>query len=59
LGTSTKQQHETVIGNCAPTATREFLIDMGLAGDVASLKVYVITSNGNEKGSNTVTITRP
>lgn len=52
---------ETVIGNLSPTDLREFLTLSGLAasGDVATFKVYVILTTGNEKGSNTVTITRP
>jgi len=52
---------EVVIGNLSPTDPREFLTLAGLAasGDVASFKVYVILTTGNEKGSNTVTITRP
>lgn len=52
---------ESVIGNVSPTAPREFLTDAGLAadGNVASFKVYVITTTGNEKGSNDVAITRP
>lgn len=52
---------ETVVGNVSPSAPREFLTDAGLSapGNVASFKVYVITSTGNEKGSNTVVITRP
>jgi len=53
--------NETVIGNLTPAELREFLTDSGLttAGSTASFKVYVITTTGNEKGSNTVTITRP
>lgn len=52
---------ETVVGNLSPTDAREFLTDAGLSapGNVASYKVYVILTTGNEKGSNTVTITRP
>jgi hypothetical protein len=52
---------ETVIGNVAPSDPREFLTDAGLSapGNVATFKVYVITTTGNEKGSNTVAITRP
>jgi hypothetical protein len=44
-----------------PTDPLEFLTLSGLAasGDVATFKVYVILTTGNEKGSNTVTITRP
>ena len=52
---------EVVIGNLSPTDPREFLTLAGLAasGDVATFKVYVILTTGNEKGSNSVTITRP
>ena len=52
---------ESVIGNISPTALREFFTDAGLAaaGNVASFKVYVITTTGNEKGSNAVVVTRP
>ncbi len=52
---------EVVIANIAPTATREFFTTQGLlaTGDVSVFKVYVLTSTGNEKGSNTVKITRP
>jgi hypothetical protein len=52
---------ENVDGNISPTAPREFFTDRGLAatGDVTSFKVYVITDTGNEKGSNTLVVTRP
>jgi hypothetical protein len=52
---------EVVVGNVFPTDPLEFLTDSGLAasGNTASFKVYVILSTNNEKGSNTVTITRP
>ncbi len=51
---------EVVIGNVAPTATREFFTTQGLlaSGDVSNFKVYVVTTTGNERGSNTVKITR-
>ena len=51
---------ESVIGTVDPSAPREFVTIASLAnpGDIASFKVYVITATGNEKGSNTVTITR-
>lgn len=60
-GPNYSQENETVIGNVPPAGPREFLTDSGLAasGDTASFKVYVITADGNERGSNTVTITRP
>jgi hypothetical protein len=52
---------ETVIGNVSAGSLREFLTDAGLSasGNVASFKVYVITTDGNEKGSNTLVMTRP
>ena len=50
-----------MIGNIDRSAPREFLTDAGLpaADNVASFKVYVITTTGNEKGSHTVSVTRP
>lgn len=52
---------EVVIGNVAKTAPREFFTTQGLlaSGDVSNFKVYVTTTTGNERGSNTVKITRP
>lgn len=52
---------EGVIGNIQPSDPREFFTDTGLPapGNVASFKVYVITTTGNEKGSNDVAVTRP
>jgi len=49
------------VGNVSATGLREFFTDAGLAasGNVASFKVYVILTTSNEKGSNTLTITRP
>jgi len=50
----------STIGNLTP-GFEQFETMEGLAnpGDVASYKVYVMLSTGNEAGSNTVTITRP
>jgi len=50
----------STIGNLTP-GFEQFETMEGLAnpGDVASYKVYVLLSTGNEAGSNTVTITRP
>lgn len=50
----------SVIGNVMP-GILTFQTTAGLAnsGDVASFKVFVKLSTGNEAGSNTVTITRP
>ena len=53
--------NEVVLGNLAKDAPREFLTAQGLGatGDVSVFKVYVRTMTGNERGSNTVKITRP
>jgi len=50
-----------VIGNVTGGGALEFFTDSGLAaaGNVASFKVYVITTTHNEKGSNAVSVTRP
>ena len=44
-----------------PAGTEEFRTNEGLAssGDVASFKVFVMLTTGNEVGSNTATVTRP
>ena len=51
---------EQFIGTILPGAPREFFTDTHLAanGNTISLKVYVITTTGHEKGSNAVTVTR-
>ena len=60
-GSTYNSEDETVVGTVAKDAPREFLTSHGLGtpGAVAVFKVYVITLTGNEKGSNTVKITRP
>ncbi len=60
-GANYSTDDESVIGNVGPSETREFLTNSGLTspGSTASFKVYVVLTTGNEKGSNTVTITRP
>jgi hypothetical protein len=60
-GPNYSTENEAVSGSVAPNEPREFLTLDGLAasGNVATFKVYVVTATGNEKGSNTVTITRP
>jgi len=60
-GPNYSTDNESVIGSVLPGALLEFLTDAGLTapGNVASFKVYVITTTGNEKGSNTVVISRP
>ena len=60
-GPNYSSNDESVIGSVGPSETREFLTDSGLTspGSTASFKVYVVLTTGNEKGSNTVTVTRP
>jgi hypothetical protein len=50
----------TVVGNAPPgTLTLQTAAGLAASGDVASFKVFVKLTTGNESGSNTVTITRP
>ena len=51
---------EVVLGNVVKTAPREYFTTQGLLaiGDVSNFKIYVKTATGNERGSNTVKITR-
>ena len=44
----------------AKDAPREYFTTQGLVaiGEVSNFKIYVLTSTGNERGSNTVKITR-
>ncbi|MEN9574032.1 MAG: hypothetical protein RL514_1887 [Verrucomicrobiota bacterium] len=51
---------EVVLANLAPTDPREHSTTQGLLaiGDVSNFKIYVLTSSGHERGSNTVKITR-
>ena len=60
-GPNYSTENESVVGSVLPGNLLEFLTDAGLTspGNVASFKGYVITTTGTEKGSNTVTITRP
>ncbi len=60
-GPNYSSENESVIGTIQPADPREFLTDAGLTspGSTASFKVYVVTTTGNEKGSNTVVVTRP
>ena len=59
-GATYDSNNASVIGNLTP-GFEQFETAEGLAnpGDVASYKIYVLLSTGNEAGSNTVTITRP
>ena len=52
--------NEVVLANIAKTAPREYFTTQGLLaiGDASNFKVYVKTTTGNERGSNTVKITR-
>ncbi|MBC7966500.1 MAG: hypothetical protein H7Z17_11325, partial [Fuerstia sp.] len=52
---------ESVISSLLPEAIPQFatLASLTSPGNVASFKVYVITTTGNEKGSNAATVTRP
>jgi len=47
-------------GNIPAGGNREILTDIGLTspGSVVTFRMYVITTTGNEKGSNTVTVVR-
>jgi hypothetical protein len=51
---------EVVLASIAKTAPREYFTTQGLLaiGDVSNFKVYVTTTTANERGSNTVKITR-
>jgi len=59
-GTTYDSAIEIVLGTIAPAAPREFFTAQGLGavGAVSVFKVYVMTTTGNERGSNTVKITR-
>ena len=62
-GDSYSTETESVVpgGNIPAGGTREILTDVALGepGSKVHFKVYVRTTTGNEKGSNTVTIIRP
>jgi hypothetical protein len=60
-GSTYSTDDESTIGNVAKDAPREFFTTqgLGLPGAVSVFKVYVVTETDNEKGSNTVKITRP
>lgn len=50
----------TVIGNFPPgTTTLNTTTGLEVPGDIASFKVFVRLTTGNESGSNAVSITRP
>jgi hypothetical protein len=60
-GSTYSTDDESTIGNVAKDAAREFFTTqgLGLPGAVSVFKVDVVTETDNEKGSNTVKITRP
>ena len=60
-GPNYSTDNESVIGAVLPNAPLESLTNVGLAnpGNIAGYKIYAITTTGNERGSNTVTVTRP
>jgi len=60
-GPNYSTENEVVIGSLTPAELREFVTNHGLttAGNTASFKVYEVLTTGNEKGSNTLVITRP
>ena len=60
VGSSYDAATATVVGNFA-AGTTSLATTVGLEnpGDVASFKVFVVLTTGNEAGSNTVTITHP
>lgn len=49
----------TVIGNSVTGTNFNTAAGLANSGDVASFKVFVIVTTGNEADSNTITITRP
>lgn len=60
-GSTYSADDESVLGSVDPEAAREFFTAQGLGapGAVSVFRVYVVTTTGNEKGSNTAQITRP
>ena len=58
---STETEVVTINGNILPGGPLEFFTDTGLTapGNIASFRVYAILTTANEKGSNTLTLTRP
>ncbi len=61
VGPNYSAEDENIVASIDPDQLRELLTDMGLTtpGAVASFKVYVVGTSGNEIGSNAVTVTRP
>ena len=59
-GSAYDSANEVVLASIAKTAPRAYFTTQGLLamGDVSNFKIYVMTATGNERGSNTVKITR-
>jgi len=60
-GPTYSTENEAVVASLSPSDPVEFFTDAGLtsSGDVASFKVYVVTTIDNEAGSNAVAVARP
>lgn len=60
-GPTYSTENEAVVASLSPSDPVEFFTDAGLtsSGDVASFKVYVVTTTDNEAGSNAVAVARP
>lgn len=60
-GPNYSTEDESTVASIDPGNPRELLTDAGLTspGATASFKVYVVTTTGNESGSNAVSVTRP
>lgn len=60
-GPAYDEEDETVLASQAPSAPRAWAGDFGLGGPgaAASFKVYLLTAQGHERGSNAVTVERP
>ncbi len=58
IGPNYSTDDESIIASIEPDQPRELLTDAGLTapGSTISVKVYVITTTGNESGSNAVTV---
>lgn len=60
-GSTYDVETETTLGHVAKDAAREFLTAAGLAtpGASARFRIYTVLATGNERGGETVTVTRP
>jgi hypothetical protein len=61
VGPEYDAEDESIIATFAPTDPRTWTGDFGLlvAGSASSFKIFAKTAEGNERGSNAVTVTRP